>query len=1128
MWPRHCMAALHLANVNLFQTILSQNHFAENILESGPTLNQNQNRLEFQDDYSSLHYSTEAEAASSNIGSIQENSDDAFIKFLKAIVTTVIAIILSHLWYIDQRDDDARQERNLTESLHEFTRNCPSQSRLQNNSVSFSQVADVASPPKQKYKPHKPKHSSKSGRNSRYNKRSLAYRQNNLECITESEDEALAELSYLSESSLAANNITTSCSSLSALSLPSSDEEHITRRAETKSFSSEPDLVNDFDLHDFDDDIIDDIIDYVIEDVIDDVIECVVDDIVDDNDDFIGSQLDEDSNAFDFSLSLSTSVEKEAEVTPDTQVDPKVDLQVEPQVDPEIDLGSLVDMSRDVSRNNVSFQNDFHPELFQSDEPETTDIDSQLLTRGKLTSDSVKTNPNNPALIDINDVISPNCAEMTSEFEIKTNFDLELIELQPRTKTQTETQTENRIETNPETETKIDAIVYGPTIIAEEIETEINKLRELIHVQNQLVVETESEPDNTTAEQSPHEAPPAESEIEKDFPELTHNLLTQESEIQNEEINQHFSTAEFSSHLPFQDLISTNSESQFRSRMPPSLNHTPTNTLTSPYYSNGGYPPPYQKHPTNSVNVTPHETLSPQTNTTLYNGNNDISRSPIFNDTRTKSPNFAPTQQMNGKHSPPRATRSKGDEKRKPAHSSEEKKIVIANELTEADKRRTSIAEAYPYIKDESNSSKVVIGITRDESFLKHKQVTDKVLTDLQELQQEFEESQRNFSSHRISFDSEEKAGTSFSFEGNLNASCVSSNDRIILDGLSKHDMKTHKDISFRRKTQESTSSDDNYSVSTREMLDDITDVVVMIRCRYKPCGKIRELKIARTCYKMCHNCFTYYCSKTCREHHWERHKIKCVYSRVNSTCKNILNSIRHVAPTLTSLCEFAEAEYNMNGRGAILVKFQKHADAENFVRSHDPLPDLEYITLSKLDDPELIQLYFADIVSTLHNVISSYDPLSKIVVIIAVDINAYKESNQKVIPRVTSRYMCKYLSFRHIKDFTLKPEGATAAPKERPKALVATSMVKQNSFNTQKDRKLFFSNLQRNLKNKGVNIRVDFPFVYQQLCKYVETGEHFEPITLYPHDPATGQQFMCLIMPDSQPNFLSWVSETT
>jgi len=60
-----------------------------------------------------------------------------------------------------------------------------------------------------------------------------------------------------------------------------------------------------------------------------------------------------------------------------------------------------------------------------------------------------------------------------------------------------------------------------------------------------------------------------------------------------------------------------------------------------------------------------------------------------------------------------------------------------------------------------------------------------------------------------------------------------------------------------------------------------------------------------------------------------------------------------------------------------------------------------------------------------------------------------------------------------------------------------------------------------RHLRARGVSLRRDYPEVYNRLCAYSEKCAPFSPTTIYPKDTATGNTFMCLIMPDATPEQL-------
>lgn len=72
--------------------------------------------------------------------------------------------------------------------------------------------------------------------------------------------------------------------------------------------------------------------------------------------------------------------------------------------------------------------------------------------------------------------------------------------------------------------------------------------------------------------------------------------------------------------------------------------------------------------------------------------------------------------------------------------------------------------------------------------------------------------------------------------------------------------------------------------------------------------------------------------------------------------------------------------------------------------------------------------------------------------------------------------------------------------------------------------RQLSFINIQRKLREKGVTLRHQYPDVYRKLCSYVDSGTHFTPVVIYPIDTRSGKNFMCLVMPESEPQILGWV----
>ena len=60
-------------------------------------------------------------------------------------------------------------------------------------------------------------------------------------------------------------------------------------------------------------------------------------------------------------------------------------------------------------------------------------------------------------------------------------------------------------------------------------------------------------------------------------------------------------------------------------------------------------------------------------------------------------------------------------------------------------------------------------------------------------------------------------------------------------------------------------------------------------------------------------------------------------------------------------------------------------------------------------------------------------------------------------------------------------------------------------------------------MEERGINLRVSYPKIYSDLCRYVEVGVSFAPVCLFPRDLTKNDLFMCLIMPNSEPANYAW-----
>ncbi|XP_072039304.1 uncharacterized protein [Amphiura filiformis] len=299
---------------------------------------------------------------------------------------------------------------------------------------------------------------------------------------------------------------------------------------------------------------------------------------------------------------------------------------------------------------------------------------------------------------------------------------------------------------------------------------------------------------------------------------------------------------------------------------------------------------------------------------------------------------------------------------------------------------------------------------------------------------------------------------------------------------------------------------------------DIIGNELVMVKCSYRKCEKVKELEEARKSYKTCHNCYTYYCSRECRLAHWEKHKKKCVYSRINSAAKHVIYNSRYNEDLQNDLSRIARTGYLSRGRGAILFIFPDVDSAESYMTfgmEGLPFPPT-YSTIRDLENSGL----FGDHLNFLIQMCRTYDPDVKFVLNVA--IMASGESSSKTRPRKQAQSIKKCAKVR----LSMMHTQARQLPSKDRETLILTapSGVSSEGLLDKKSRQICFIHIQRQLRQRGVSLRHQHSDVYDQLCRWVEYHDHFTPVTIYPREGGTGPRFMCVLMPDSDPNDFGWI----
>ena len=306
---------------------------------------------------------------------------------------------------------------------------------------------------------------------------------------------------------------------------------------------------------------------------------------------------------------------------------------------------------------------------------------------------------------------------------------------------------------------------------------------------------------------------------------------------------------------------------------------------------------------------------------------------------------------------------------------------------------------------------------------------------------------------------------------------------------------------------------------------DDNRDVIVT--CRNTECGRQASLSEARTCYKTCHSCYTYYCSRACRQAHWQRHKRRCVFSRVGSVCKHVIRTVHDDATLSAEMTRVARAGYLAVGRGSVRMSFPSQNDADSFLhRNGSPLISPTFLSLADLNSTAksaAVDEHFFE----LTDLCKTYNPQVKYVIDVTITTAEVGDSEYVSASPTRragdSRTVSKCAKLRH--HLPASPRHAT---RPEPDTLILTAVpgseLTENVAGS-RARQICFVNMQRKLRQRGVSLRHQYPGVYDKLCAYVSENEHFAPITLFPLDRRTGRKFMCLIMPNSEPD-VAWMHQ--
>ncbi|KYO23088.1 apical junction component 1 homolog [Alligator mississippiensis] len=297
-----------------------------------------------------------------------------------------------------------------------------------------------------------------------------------------------------------------------------------------------------------------------------------------------------------------------------------------------------------------------------------------------------------------------------------------------------------------------------------------------------------------------------------------------------------------------------------------------------------------------------------------------------------------------------------------------------------------------------------------------------------------------------------------------------------------------------------------------------------MMMCSNAKCRRTETMFNACLYFKSCHSCYTYYCSRNCRREDWDIHKENCIYGRIGSICRHVLQFCRENAEVHKAFSRIAKVGYLSRGRGVLFLGFPNSGSAENFLQFglESLLMSPTYLSLRELEG---YSDNLGDYARELRDAGNQYDPDECFLLNVTVAVG--QKVPQRPSPKMQVPTVRKYAK---VALASSSPEKKILKKERDMETLIltpppGTADIDKEGEEGRKAREVCFINIQRELRIRGVFLRHEFPKIYEQLCDFVESNKRFTPTTIYPIDKRTGKQFMCMIMAASEPRTLDWVA---
>ncbi|KAK8770964.1 hypothetical protein V5799_025792 [Amblyomma americanum] len=162
-----------------------------------------------------------------------------------------------------------------------------------------------------------------------------------------------------------------------------------------------------------------------------------------------------------------------------------------------------------------------------------------------------------------------------------------------------------------------------------------------------------------------------------------------------------------------------------------------------------------------------------------------------------------------------------------------------------------------------------------------------------------------------------------------------------------------------------------------------------------------------------------------------------------------------------------------------------------------------------------------ARVYARVRSLCDEYDPERKFVLLVAVCV-----TYEALTPAGTGAISREMV----VKAVKLRLSGPLPEDDVQTLILPVASPVTAGSnglLPPQKQRLQGLHHVARQLEIRGVDLSASYPELYAKIRAFVDTGEMFSPVCMFPTDARTGQVFMCVVLPLADQELLDRMAGT-